>query len=219
MTTGATTTAVTEETPDGSEGSTGSTTGSVGVPADVACGSLSNVTTTEALLTEDSDRDLLEIGVGPAGTWLIVACGTGGAIYDSGSTNRPLDVYVVDVEGDGIDELLAGTTFGAGPFAGDLIRYDGTAFVASGYDIVVSPGDESGRSFGCVDSDGDGQRELIGLDYNLSTQDGLVRWARFRFDGQPITPAVGIFDLNTEGPLVATLRSGTCGDAVIVPAN
>ena len=196
-----------------------STTSAVASSPAVNCGDLTDTFVVEARLAAIDELEALEIGLGPTGTWIIVVCGMTDVVFDSGSSNRPLDVHVVDIEGDGIDELLVGTAFGAGPFAGDLVRHDGNTLTASGYDIVVSPGEEAGRSFSCVDTDGDGVRELVGVTYDISTDNETVVWSGFRYDGLPMSPNQGTLNRSTDEAMIKTLQSGTCGNDLIIPTD
>ena len=98
----------------------------------------------------------------------VAVCGTLLAVdpYVTNSDNVPWIVYTIDVEGDSRDELLMGGFLLSG-FSADLYELDGTALVNTlrqvqqSNPMVGTPG----SSFGCVDFDGNGVRDLVSYSY------------------------------------------------------
>lgn len=199
---------------------TDTTDGTVETVPPATCGALGDYWSLEADL--DGDGDLQQLGVGrdDAGVWVLETCNQDTrVVYDTGAANKPIEVVPIDVEGDGTTELLVGATTGTAAFVGDLMWLDGDRFEAAGYHIAVQYplGDRPGESFGCVDSDEDGSRELIRLEYR---QDGNeVAWSRSRYDGGPIEPAEGRFRSPEDDTLIQILGDGTCGDDTLIAAR
>ena len=76
----------------------------------------------------------------------------------------PTRVLVLDIEGDGSDELLL-TSFDPDGFSGPIARYSEGMLIATGQTVSLAP--IRGESFGCVDLDGDGVRDLVNYSYSF----------------------------------------------------
>lgn len=157
-----------------------------------------------------------------AGPTVVRICGSELRVepWDAGDGNRPLQVFVVDVEGDGTDELIAGGVTGTGPFSGNVVRVVGGRFEGTRMGTTVRPGE----SFGCVDVDGDGLRELVQLEYRLVGGETIdtatsMEWTRTVLDddGNQMQVDTGTFALPAQRDAARTVRSGTCGEQIVIP--
>ncbi len=146
------------------------------------------------------------------------------APYQVGDTNRPAEVYLVDIEGDGVSELLVGGATGAAArFVGSVVRLEGSELTDLQLDLSVFPGGRTGSSFGCVDVDGDGLRELVTLTYEFDADTAeaatTVAWTRtvvLDDQGAVGATATGTFDTATQPRAVAALVNGTCGEETLI---
>ncbi|MDJ0770728.1 MAG: hypothetical protein QNJ12_18185 [Ilumatobacter sp.] len=136
--------------------------------------------------------------------------------------NKPLQLHAIDIEGDGSFELLAGSAGGSFPFAGTVLRLDGTRLVDESVDIRVVPPGATGRrgeSFACVDVDGNGTRELTSQTYEYDTDvfadASSITWSRIVVLGD----LAGAVDTGTVDPAevdrVGALVDATCGDETL----
>ena len=138
------------------------------------------------------------------------------------SANKPPDAYVIDVEGDGVDEVIVGVATGASPFSGTLVVVEDEELVDTLTSLDVQPAgpDGEGTSFGCVDLDGDDRGELISLRYQFSgtgiDDSDVVTWFRWPAGGNPDNAESGVFELPADRAAVETLVNGTCGDDVVI---
>jgi len=161
----------------------------------------------------------------PGGETVIRVCGSRLRVapYHVGDVNKPVEVYGIDIEGDGITELLVGAPTGAGPFAGTVLRLEGDELVDTRLSLTVIFAGREGSSFGCVDVDGDGVRELVSYTYEFDgdTVDSstTMTWARTVLLG-PLTgtTTTGTFDVGEQREDVEVLMAGTCGDDVDIRA-
>ena len=76
----------------------------------------------------------------------------------------PTRVLVLDIEGDGSDELLL-TSFDPDGFSGPIAKYSEGMLIATGQTVSLAP--IRGESFGCMDLDGDGVRDLVTYSYSF----------------------------------------------------
>ena len=137
--------------------------------------------------------------------------------WDVGDANKPATVQVLDVQGDGRDELLVGGPTGAGPFAGSVVAVNVDGFEAGDVGVAVRPPVEGspGESFACTDVDEDGLAELVAISYEFVggtriDDSSALTW----------TTSVGIggeMTLPDEALDAWVLTSGTCGNAVTHP--
>lgn len=92
------------------------------------------------------------------GETTIAVCGTGLTVepFQVGDVNKPAEVFPMDVDADGVAELLVGGPTG-GPirFAGTVLRFEREPWVDLGLGLDVTVVGRTGSSFGCVDIDED----------------------------------------------------------------
>ena len=107
-----------------------------------------------------------------------------------------------------VPDGAATVTFGTG---GDW-HLDGDELVGLGYALSVQApiGDSPGSSFECVDSDGDGSRELITISYQFSGD--VLTWERGRADGEELATPEGTA---TTGDEIRSTQNATCGDQTL----
>ena len=164
----------------------------------------------------------------PAGTTSLIVCGSDLVVapFDFGGTNKPVQLYAIDVEDDERFELLVGTTTGAGPFTGTLLRLVDGEIVDAHINLSVTPpplGQSEGESFGCVDVDDDGITDLVSVNYQLDAsaieEATTVAWNQTgMLDDVAGATRDGIFDIGSERDEAVALMNGTCRDHTIVVA-
>jgi hypothetical protein len=159
------------------------------------------------------------------GQTTIQVCGTQLVVtpHDVGDLNKPAEVYVIDVEGDRVVELLVGGPTGAARFSGSLLRLIGSELVDLRLSLTVLNGGRAGSSFGCVDVDADGHNELVTLTYvfDADTMEAAtsVEWTRtVVFDGNLADgpTSTGTFDVQAQPNAVRALVNGTCGEDTLI---
>ena len=163
------------------------------------------------------------------GETTIAVCGTGLTVepFQVGDVNKPAEVFAMDVDSDGVTELLVGgPTGGPNRFAGTVLRFDGNRWVDLGLGLEVTVVRRTGSSFGCVDIDGDGVRELVSetYEFDADTYDEATRidWrqdAVYDPNGEPGATVDGTYDLVEDAAAAEHPLDGTCGDQVIVEAQ
>ncbi len=141
------------------------------------------------------------------GSTVITACDVPSlGPWDMRDTNRPLNtVVVVDVEGDGTEELIVGGPTGSAPLVGTVTRLKGTQ-LEPGESVSVRPADDllAGKTFRCVDTDDDGQREVVNYSYRENVDGSEIHW-RGSDGGE------GLFKLPSQAAEAWLFRNGHCG--------
>lgn len=179
-------------------------------------------------LDGDGQTETIAVDRPDVGETTIVVCGTRLIVdpFRVGDVNKPAEVFAMDVDSDGVTELLVGGPTG-GPirFAGTVLRFDGDRWVDLGVGLQVTVVSRTGSSFGCVDIDGDGVRELVSETYELDadTYDEATRidWQQdvvYDANGEPGATVDGTYDLAANPGAVKDLLDGSCGDQIIVEA-
>ena len=113
----------------------------------------------ESDLDGDGLTETIAVDRPDVGETTIVVCGTGLIVdpFRVGDVNKPAEVFAMDVDSDGVTELLVGgPTGGPNRFAGTVLRFDGNRWVDLGLGLEVTVVRRTGSSFGCVDIDGGG---------------------------------------------------------------
>lgn len=163
-----------------------------------------------------------------SGESIISVCGTTLEVepFHVGDVNKPVEAFPMDVDADGVTELLLGAPTG-GPIvlAGTVLRFDENRWADLGVGLDVTVVGRTGSSFGCVDVDDDGVKELVSETYQMDadTLAGATRidWERtvvWDSNGTPGTAYSGSIDPRTDGASARDLVDGTCGDSTIVEA-
>jgi hypothetical protein len=145
-------------------------------------------------------------------------------------------VYALDVEGDGASEVMIGVfTDGvldpaatippgqpelAGGLTAEIFRYDSGRLAPTGQIVHQSPpiGGLVGTSFGCVDLDDDGTRDLVHYDYSYVGGSDLSNSTALEFTATLVEPdgSTGLTQSSTH-PLPAEIEAafrvigGYCG--------
>ncbi|MDH3681947.1 MAG: hypothetical protein OEV40_18565 [Acidimicrobiia bacterium] len=172
----------------------------------------------------DPDRGINQIvvGRGDDGQYMLALCQGDPSTVALGA-NKPPQAFVADIEGDGTDEVFVGAATGASPFIGTTVAVIEGRLVDSQVrlEVTLAGSGRDGSSFGCVDTDSDGRRELVSLRYRFSA-DGLddseqVTWWRWPAGASPDTGSeTGTYDPTADRRSIETLIDGTCGDLVLV---
>ncbi len=138
---------------------------------------------------------------------------------------------VADANEDGRDEIFV---VGAGPSGTEVVAYTVIAVFADCrlalltdvdgdvYSHQFGKSDGGGSGVGCVDADGDGKRELVGLTFERNGPE--VRWTRtiVRIDGTVATNGQtdeGTFTSPQDDDKIALLSDLTCGDDPVDPVD
>lgn len=130
--------------------------------------------------------------------------------WDMRDTNKPLNtVVVVDVEGDGTEELIVGGPTGSSPLVGTITRLKGTQ-LEPGESVSVRPADALlvGETFLCVDTDDDGQREVVNYTYRENLDGSEMHW--HGSDGSE-----GLFKLPSQAAEAWLFQNGQCGSRLV----
>lgn len=179
-------------------------------------------------LDGDGQQETVAVDRPDAGETTIAVCGTKLVVepFHVGDVNKAAEVFLLDVDNDGIVELLVGGTTG-GPlvFSGTVLRFDRTRWVDLGVGVGVTVVERTGRSFGCGDVDGDGVRELVSRSYTLDA-DRLSEATRIDWvdetvwnpNGPPGGMETGSYDVTVDTAAVVALLNGTCGNKTIIRA-
>jgi hypothetical protein len=129
-----------------------------------------------------------------------------------------------DADGDGRAEVFVRNAGPAGPgptdhvtvavFAGCRLRWV-TNVQGGRYTFVVRSANTGGDGVGCVDADGDGRRDLVGL--HAERTGDRVDWTRtiVRIDGTRATNGAkdrGTLQVGRDDARIETLVTATCGD-------
>ncbi len=163
---------------------------------------------------------------------LLSVCTASGSVSSvaAGSPNKPLKVLSIDPDATGRSELLVGGSSGVGPFHGGSFRLIDDELVPIGglYSVVLPhyAAGGPGRSFGCVDVDGEGGNStiLVNIEYEFVGGDTLdeatsmdwriIPWWDIEVDPERM---VGSFELPAQREAARVTMSGTCRDQVLVP--
>lgn len=155
--------------------------------------------------------------------------GTAGALIGpsaaaEGQANEPRVLGVADADGDGRDEVFLRLASGVADPATvvRLVRLVGCELVVvrnqqgEPYTFEIGEGDHRADGVGCVDVDGDGRTELVGL--HATTNDGeVVDYTRTVVGLEGGTATNGAIDHGTytspaDNDAIALLSQVTCGD-------
>lgn len=122
--------------------------------------------------------------------------------------NKPISLLVIDVEGDGKDELLISAPTGSSPLIGSVERLIGTNLVSKNM-VSLRPATKNsdGETFGCIDTDDDDRRELINYTFTESKDGTRLSW--LGSDGRE-----GSFKLPDEATRAWIFKSGLCGNQI-----
>ncbi|MFM2071328.1 MAG: hypothetical protein RLZZ623_1591, partial [Actinomycetota bacterium] len=160
----------------------------------VACPTANIERTLFADLNGDGWLELLTLQTADGGgaPFRVTACGTTLVMhpFEVPDNAQPL-MYTLDIEGDGTSELLLGGYVDP-IWKASVYRLEGDTLTATGQSVQQAPplDTPTGTSFGCLDLDGDGTRDLVGFTYqyvggtDLSNSTALTYDARIiRADG------------------------------------
>lgn len=131
--------------------------------------------------------------------------------WDMQDTNKPLNtIVVVDVEGDGKDELIIGGPTGSSPLSGSITRLVGTQLVPS-EDVSVRPASSLlvGETFACIDTSDDRQRSIVNYTYSYTTDKSKLYW-----NGSD--NSTGVFTLPAQAVEAWQFRSAQCGNRIVM---
>lgn len=137
----------------------------------IQCSSETADDTSYADLDGDGWFEIVRLAEGSSGDYtLISACGSSLSIRVfampvSPDYIPPTLVLVLDIEGDGSEELLPVSGFDPDGFSGQILQYSDDSLVATGQTVSLAP--VRGESFGCVDLDDDGVRDLVRYSYSF----------------------------------------------------
>ncbi len=210
-------------TPVDEAGATTSTSGDSdegGCPEELEDGSSIRL---EGDIDGDGRSESIAVDRLPIGETTIRVCGSDAGSFHVGDFNKPAEVYVIDVGGDGVVELLVGGPTGAARFSGSIVRLVDSELTDLGLSLTVVNAGRTGTSFGCVDVDDDGFLELVSLSYEFDADPvdaaTSVTWTRtVVLDNDAVDqPTVkGTFDTRAQPNAVIALLNGTCGDDTII---
>lgn len=158
-------------------------------------------------LDGDGQAEAIDVDDGTPLTVTVCDSLTVGTVAEIGTTNDPGSLIVLDVEGDGVDELVFVAPTGSRPLVGSVHRLvDGELTAATeGFEIgpPLADADVSGASFRCDDGDG-----VVPMTYEFAVGGPTMEWV-------DDDAGSGSFDLSTETVDAWLLASGTCGNVVV----
>ncbi len=131
--------------------------------------------------------------------------------WDLQGTNKPLNtIVVVDVEGDGTEEMIIGGATGSSLLYGSVTRLVGTQLERN-ESVSVKPANDlfDGQTFRCVDTDGDGLREIVNYTFSESADGSVLNW-------RDHSGHKGMFKLPDQSTDAWLLRSAECAKRVVV---
>lgn len=162
-----------------------------------------------------------DIADGPNGPPSLHVCGTTLVVRPftftgpSPGAAAPSQVFALDIEDDGKFELMV-ADFDPDAFHGGMLTLAGDRFGDTAQRVTLSS--LAGASFGCVDGDGDGTRDLVSFTYEYVGGSDLSNSTSMSYvgtillpGGQPGATVTGTFELPAQEKIAFDLIAGYCG--------